>query len=406
MKLVVRVTALIFLFLTVSTSAIGYFAISKYKSSQINQVDDSLNSKIRALVSTKEDPLTVAQYLAQVSAIPVTVQFITESNRVTDLTVAGPSVDTLPSATLMTRARHSDMNFGKDLRIRVFQMPNNQKLLVAESLTTINSDVSTLTRDLIIFIIVIDGIAVLIAFIVFRRDGKLNQVSRLVAQQKTAMQKFLGDASHELRTPLTVIKGYVELARRSEDAAKVQSYLAKSSNEILRMESIIKDLLFLAEVGESAEPAQEAVNLDQIIKGQIEVIQALNPERSVEYLPIEDATIYSDQALMDRMVGNLFSNIRRHTPQDAPVKVSLERSKDSFTLIVEDGGAGFENFPDKTRLAKRFSPERSADGTGLGLSIISSIVDRYEGSLTYSRSSLGGVKVEIVLPLSMPEISG
>jgi K+-sensing histidine kinase KdpD len=109
---------------------------------------------------------------------------------------------------------------------------------------------------------------------------------------------------------------------------------------------------------------------------------------------------------MDRMVGNLFSNIRRHTPQDAPVKVSLERSKDSFTLVVEDGGAGFENFPDKTRLAKRFSPERSADGTGLGLSIISSIVDRYEGSLTYSRSSLGGVKVEIVLPLSTPEISG
>ena len=406
MKLVVRVTVLIFLFLTVSTSAIGYFAISKYKSSQINQVDGSLNSKIKALVSTKEDPLTVAQYLAQVSAIPVTVQFITETNRVTELTFSGPSVDSLPTATLMTRASHSDVNFGKDLRIRVFQMPNNQKLLVAESLTAINSDVSTLTKDLIIFIVLIDGIAVLIAFIVFRRDGKLNQVSRLVAQQKNAMQKFLGDASHELRTPLTVIKGYVELARRSEDTAKVQGYLEKSSNEIFRMESIIKDLLFLAEVGESREPAHNPVNLDLIIKGHIEVIQALNPQRTVEYLSIEDSVIYSDQALMDRMLGNLFSNIRRHTPEGAPVRVALDRSKDSLTLVVEDGGAGFENFPDKTRLSKRFSPERSADGTGLGLSIISSIVDRYGGTLSYSRSSLGGVKVEIVLPLSEPEHSG
>jgi signal transduction histidine kinase len=405
-KLVVRVTVLIFLFLTVSTSAIGYFAISKYKSSQINQVDGSLNSKIKALVSTKEDPLTVAQYLAQVSAIPVTVQFITETNRVTELTFSGPSVDSLPTATLMTRASHSDVNFGKDLRIRVFQMPNNQKLLVAESLTAINSDVSTLTKDLIIFIVLIDGIAVLIAFIVFRRDGKLNQVSRLVAQQKNAMQKFLGDASHELRTPLTVIKGYVELARRSEDTAKVQGYLEKSSNEIFRMESIIKDLLFLAEVGESREPAHNPVNLDLIIKGHIEVIQALNPQRTVEYLSIEDSVIYSDQALMDRMIGNLFSNIRRHTPEGAPVRVALDRSKDSLTLVVEDGGAGFENFPDKTRLSKRFSPERSADGTGLGLSIISSIVDRYEGTLSYSRSSLGGVRVEIVLPLSQPESSG
>ena len=406
MKLVVRVTVLIFLFLTVSTSAIGYFAISKYKSSQINQVDGSLNSKIKALVSTKEDPLTVAQYLAQVSAIPVTVQFITETNRVTELTFSGPSVDSLPTATLMTRASHSDVNFGKDLRIRVFQMAGNQKLLVAESVTTINSDVSTLTRELIIFIVLIDGIAVLIAFIVFRRDGKLNQVSRLVAQQKNAMQKFLGDASHELRTPLTVIKGYVDLARKSEDTTKVQGYLEKSSNEILRMESIIKDLLFLAEVGESREPAHNPVNLDLIIKGHVEVIQALNPERPVEYLSIEDSIIYSDQALMYRMIGNLFSNIRRHTPEGAPVRVTLDRSKDSIILVVEDGGAGFENFPDKTRLAKRFSPERSADGTGLGLSIISSIVDRYEGSLTYSRSSLGGVKVEILLPLSTPEISG
>lgn len=406
MKLVIRVTALIFLLLTISTSAIGYFAISKYKSSQINQVDDSLNSKIKALVSTKEDPLTVAQYLAQVSAIPVTVQFITEANRVTDLTVSGPSVDSLPSTTLMTQARHSEMNFGKDLRIRVFQMPSNQKLLVAESLTAINSDVSTLTRDLIIFIVLTDGIAVLIAFIVFRRDGKLNQLSRLVAQQKNAMQKFLGDASHELRTPLTVIKGYVDLARRSDDATKVQGYLEKSSNEIFRMESIIKDLLFLAEVGESREPAHNPVNLDLIIKGHIEVIQALNPERSVEYLSREDSVMYSDQALMDRMIGNLFSNIRRHTPKDAPVRVALDRSNDSLILVVEDGGPGFENFPDKTRLSKRFSPERSADGTGLGLSIISSIVDRYEGNLSYSRSSLGGVRVEITLPLSRPESSG
>jgi signal transduction histidine kinase len=406
MKLVIRVTALIFLLLTLSTSAIGYFAIAKYQSSQINQVDDSLNTKINALVDTKEDPLSVAQYLAQVSAIPVTIQFITESNQITELTVSGPTIKSLPPTSLMTLARHMDVNFGNDLRIRVFQMPNNQRLLVAESLTAINSDVSVLTREMIFFIIAIDGFAVLLVFFIFRRDGKLNQVSRLVAQQKTAMQKFLGDASHELRTPLTVIKGYVELARRSEDSRKVQGYLEKSSNEIFRMESIIKDLLLLAEIGESQEPSYNPVNLDSIIKGHIEVIQALNPERSVEYLPTEDSIIYSDQVLMDRMIGNLFSNIRRHTPEDVAVRVSLVRGTDSLTLIVEDGGAGFENFPDKSRLVKRFSPERSAEGTGLGLSIISTIVDRYEGTLTYSRSSLGGVKVEIVLPLSTPEISG
>lgn len=405
MKLVLRVTVAIFLCLTISSSAIGYFAITKYHSSQLNQIDDSLNSKIRALAATKEDPLTVAEYLAQVSAIPVTVKFLASSGAVTELTVSGPEVKSLPAKDLLERARHVDVNFGKDLRIRTFQMGNNQKLIIAESLSTINSEVSILTRDLILFILIIDAIALLISFLVFRRDGKLNQLSRLIAQQKIAMQKFLGDASHELRTPLTVIKGYVDLARRSEDSVKVKVYLEKSSNEIFRMESIIKDLLFLAEVGESAEPVHELVDMKAVISEHVEVLQALYPERSVEFSYSGKAEIFADKKLMDRMVGNLFSNIRRHTPNDAPVEVSAERTSESLALIVEDGGPGFENLPDKSRLTRRFSPERSSEGTGLGLSIISSVVERYEGTLQYSRSRLGGVRAQIVLPISESDSS-
>ena len=403
MKLVLRVTVSIFLFLTISSSAIGYFAISKYQSSQVNQVDDSLNAKIKALVTTKEDPLTVAQYLAQVSAIPVTVQFVTESNVVTDLTVSGPAIKTLPSDSLLSKARHSDENFGNDLRIRVFQMPNNQKLIIAASLATINSDVSALTKDLILFIIAIDGVAVIIAFLVFRRDGKLNQLSRLVEQQKTAMQKFLGDASHELRTPLTVIKGYVDLARKNQDPTKVQGYLEKSSNEIFRMESIIKDLLFLAEVGESSELALEKVDFQSIIADQVQVLSALNPERTINLAYVGESSIWADTKMMDRMVGNLISNIRRHTPSDAPVRIEVKREEKSLLFTVEDGGPGFAHYPDSARLARRFSPERSAEGTGLGLSIISGIVERYSGTLRYSRSELGGVKAEIVIPLVTPD---
>ena len=105
MKLVARVTLAIFLLLTLSSAAIGYFAISKYQTSQVNLVDDSLDSKIKALVSTKEDPLTVAQYLAQVSAIPVSVEYVNESGTVTVLTVSGPNIPSMPPAALGGIAR-------------------------------------------------------------------------------------------------------------------------------------------------------------------------------------------------------------------------------------------------------------------------------------------------------------
>ena len=134
MKLVFRVTLAIFLFLTISSTAIGYFAITKYQSSLINLVDHSLDSKIRALVATKEDPLTVAQYLAQTSSIPVTVEYLTDTGMVTVLTVSGPDIPTTPSASTLFQASHVDVNYGADLRIRVFAMPDGKKLILAASL--------------------------------------------------------------------------------------------------------------------------------------------------------------------------------------------------------------------------------------------------------------------------------
>ena len=401
MKLVVRVTLAIFLLLTLSSAAIGYFAISKYQTSQINLVDDSLDSKIKALMSTKEDPLTVAQYLAQVSAIPVSVEYVNESGTVTVLTVSGPNIPSMPPAALVTKARHQDVNFGRNLRIRTFQMPNDKKLILAASLATINSDVSNLTRDLIIFIVCVDVFASFIAFIFFRRDSKLNQVSRLIAEQQRAMQKFLGDASHELRTPLTVVKGYVDLARKTTEPQKQASYLDKSATEIFRMESLINDLLFLAEVGESASDERVPVNLTALLKDHIEVMQAPAPLRAISVELNGEIYYHADPKLMDRMIGNIFSNIRRHTPENAPVAVSLTQEDGQLNLIVEDGGPGLIEYPEKARALKRFSSQRSAEGggSGLGLNILNSVVERYHGALQLSPGSLGGLRVKITLPL-------
>ena len=265
MRLVLRVTVAIFLFMTASSIAIGYFAISKYQSSQIHLIDASLNAKVKALKATKEDPLTVATYLAQVSSIPVTVEYLAQGGMVTELTEIGPSVPKIPDATLLKKALSTDINFGSNLRIRTYALPRNERLLFANSLTSINSDVSVLTKDLVWFIILVDLLAGLFAFLVFRRDGKLNQVSHLIAAQQRAMQKFLGDASHELRTPLTVIKGYVDLARSTSDVEKHEVYLGKSSNEIIRMEAIINDLLLLAEAGEAQEVNLDEENFDEVM---------------------------------------------------------------------------------------------------------------------------------------------
>jgi len=292
------------------------------------------------------------------------------------------------------------VNDGKDLRIRTFQIVGGKELIFVESTATINTDVKNLTRDLILFILAIDLLAGLVAFLVFRRDGKLNQVSRLIEEQKRAMQKFMGDASHELRTPLTVIKGYVDLARATTDPVKEKDYLEKSAAQIFRMESIIQDLLFLAEVGEGESDQVEEVDLGPIVRDHVEVLEALQPTRSVKITQESRVLVSADRKLIDRAVANIFSNIRRHTPEEAKVLVSLSQVGEKGKLVIEDGGPGLSEYPEKAKALKRFTEQRSAEGggSGLGLSIISSVVDRYGGSLHLTKSRLGGLRIEITLP--------
>lgn len=401
MRLVLRVTIAIFLFVTISSAIIGYFAITKYQTSQINLVDDSLDSIIKGLDTTKEDPLKVAQYLAQVSSIPLTVEYLTETGLVTVLTINGPDFSGLPDSVLLNRARHDAFNFGSDLRIRTFQMSDGKKLILGESRAAINKDVATLSQELLLFILAIDLIAGLIAFLVFRRDGKLNQVSRLIEEQRRAMQQFLGDASHELRTPLTVVKGYVELAQATPEPEKKEAYLEKSAIQIFRMESIIKDLLFLAEVGEVESEESQEVDISAILRDQVEVLQALQPSRALSLEIESEALITANAKSIERAITNIFSNIRRHTPDIAPVSISMRKSPDEVILVVEDGGPGLDEYPEKSRALKRFTSQRSFEGggSGLGLSIISSVVDRIHGSMRLSKSTLGGLRLELKLPI-------
>jgi two-component system, OmpR family, sensor kinase len=97
------------------------------------------------------------------------------------------------------------------------------------------------------------------------------------------MQEFLGDASHELRTPLTVIKGYVEMLSKDQLTAPADKSRAfnRVGSEITRMETLIQDLLLLAELGESGARDIETIDLSEIVTAHGTDFTTLNPDRTV-----------------------------------------------------------------------------------------------------------------------------
>lgn len=235
-------------------------------------------------------------------------------------------------------------------------------------------------------------------------EESLRRAVEVTSNAEVRMREFLGDASHELRTPLTVIRGYIDILDRRDELTPEQAERAMSRlrSESRRMATIINDLLLLAEMGEVHFDIDESVDLSPVVSVFFNDLVEQQPERSVALHIPDGVTIDGSTMLIERMVSNIVSNIRQHTPATAQVNVQLESTETSAVLTVDDAGPGLPDalYERATEGFQRFDRHRSPEGGGfgLGLSIIASIVAVHRGTLELTRSSLGGLRMQIALP--------
>ena len=230
----------------------------------------------------------------------------------------------------------------------------------------------------------------------------LRRTVELEERSTRRMQEFLGDASHELRTPLTVVKGYIELLSGSamSDKDQRQRAFTRVGSEIVRMESLISDLLFLAEFGHAPITQLEEVDLSGILRSHLGDFSMLNEARVISTDIDDSLIIQGSRAHIARLFTNIFGNISRHTPSNAPVRVRLKRIDGAIDLQIEDGGPGLPEvaYASGIQSFQRFDRSRSREhgGSGLGLSIVFAIVHEHGGQVTLQPSDLGGLGMRIL----------
>ena len=186
-------------------------------------------------------------------------------------------------------------------------------------------------------------------------------------------RRFLADASHELRTPLTALRGNVaHLARHGATPALVADLEADAE----RLAQLADDLLALSRE-EAAAPPSEDVALDELARS------AAGAGVTVRAEPV---TVRGDRAALERALGNLIENARRHG--SGAVTVSVESHDGLATLSVEDEGPGIPP-AERERVFERFYGE----GSGLGLAIVQATAERH-GGRAYAEGSR--VTIELV----------
>ena len=114
-------------------------------------------------------------------------------------------------------------------------------------------------------------------------------------------------------------------------------------------------------------------------------------------------TVAGDRDRLRQVIDNLLSNVRSHTPPDAPLAVKLARENGYAVLSVDDSGPGMD--ADQVSHAfERFyradpSRARASGGAGLGLAIVAAVVQAHGGKVEAESAPGEGTTFRVRLPL-------
>jgi signal transduction histidine kinase len=408
MKLQTRLTALVSAIIILISAAIGLFAISITESSEVSRIDSILSSAVNQLVDTQDDPLSLALLLADQSDLKFTVSYISAVRDVTSLNQSSGDLQGVPNDQDLLASLSGGVTLEIDgvSRIRTIELPDDEFLVLSVSLSDINTAKGQNIRYLFLFTLAMVLLGIAVSNYLFRRDNQLNEVVNSLQKNQDNMREFLGDASHELRTPLTVIKGYVEILSKNQtaDVTKTAEYYARVGHEIERMQSLINDLLLIAELEDQTPIAPEIINFSREVAHLSNDLKTLQPMRPMETKIEPGILVNISHNYAQQMLANIFANLRRHTPEDSQVLIILATAGNKAVLTISDAGPGLpeEVYKSGIQYFQRFDRSRSREsgGSGLGMTIMKRIIENAEGTITLRKSEFSGLEIEISLPVN------
>jgi two-component system phosphate regulon sensor histidine kinase PhoR len=223
---------------------------------------------------------------------------------------------------------------------------------------------------------------------------------------------FVVNVSHELKTPLTAIRGFVEtlIDDPEIDAETRERFLRRVKDQVLRLSTLVSDLLVLSRV-ESEEEALERRPVD--IRGPVrESARRFSPDatgRDMDFvtdLPDLPVVVLGDEEALRQVVDNLLDNAFKYTPDEGIVRVRVAVEGTDAVIEVGDTGIGIEP-KDIDRIFERFyrvdkARSRELGGTGLGLSIVKHIANALGGRVSVKSAGGRGSTFRVTIPRYEP----
>jgi signal transduction histidine kinase len=218
-----------------------------------------------------------------------------------------------------------------------------------------------------------------------------------------SQRRFVANASHELRTPITLERTLVEVALADPDASvesmrRVCERVVSSTEE---QERLLDALLTLAR-SEAGVASGGSVDLAVVVEDALLARESRLSGITVKS-SLEQAVVIGDQALLERLVGNLLDNAIVHNAGPGAerwLRITTGETDGVPSLTIANSGEPIadEQIDDLFEPFRRGIGERlgsDGDGLGLGLSIVRAVVAAHGGGIETNGLPDGGLEFEL-----------
>lgn len=232
-------------------------------------------------------------------------------------------------------------------------------------------------------------------------DGGTVMMARDISDIKHAMEalkrsahrhrNFASDVAHKLRTPLAVLRSNLDMLGDDDEVRSLK-------REVDGLARMVEQLLTMTRYDNMTVFKDMSADLREIA---IDVVASLAPTaikegREVE-LSVADAPILinGDAGAIEYAMRNLIENAIKYSARGTSVRVVLDATSPSVTVIDQGRGIPLE---ERARVFERFSRfDRRGYGAGLGLSIVKSIADAHHAEIIVTSDPEKGSEFTLVL---------
>jgi PAS domain S-box-containing protein len=233
----------------------------------------------------------------------------------------------------------------------------------------------------------------------------LNKTNSDLQAQKEGLSAFSHMVAHDLKNPLSILLGFAEVLKQ-DYAGGQDELLSQGITSIvdngLRMQSIIEELLLLAEVQQVEDIDLEPLDMTGIIsETQIRLSHLVNQHDAKVSVPAAWPTALGHKAWVQEIWVNYVSNAIIHGGRPPEVELGAMVQKDGMARFwVQDNGPGI-SAEDRKKLFEPFTKlfEVKTEGHGLGLSIVHRIVTKLGGDVGVDSEQGKGSVFWFTLPM-------